>query len=526
MPKKPAATPYDRVAYPSMAHPQTFHESLAVKGHLRGLAVAPPDRARVLELGCGDGFNLAAMATVYPRSAFTGIDYAAGAVARGRAMLAEVGLRQVRLEAADIRDLTALEPLGDFDYIIAHGVYSWVPADVRDALLAAIGRRLAPNGVAFVSYLALPGAYRRETVRTMIRFHTQAIADPAEKVRQSRSLLDLIAKGATVENHYTRWIKDELELIAAHSAEGLFHDELAEESAPLLFTDFLNHASRHGLEFLSEAEYVTPIGQALSEAARESLRPLETNRLLLEQYLDFIEGRRFRQTLLCRKGNAGALDVSRLDSLRVSCRASRVTKPAASPAEDADEYEGSGRSHLRAKDPMERTAISLLIERPGDAIPYPQALAAIRSRLEAAGHPVGTDFGKAVGDYLCRAYLPGLVEIRMGEPPFTLEVPAKPLAHPLARFLIRQGAPSVLCYSGRFVEVNGALGRHLVTLLDGTRDAAALVAAVRVFLSGEHAAVSDRGEASALPASDDPSIPEQLGRSLAGLAQLGLFARS
>jgi SAM-dependent methyltransferase len=320
---------YDRVAYPSMAHVQTFPEGLAIKGYLRGLEVAPPDRCRVLELGCGDGFNLVAMAFTHPGATYTGIDYSAEAIARGRRILGELGLWQIRLETADICQLEGLDPaLGEFDYIMAHGVYSWVPAPVREALLATIGRLLAPHGVAFVSYLALPGAYLRELVRTIIRFHTQSTTDPVEKARQSRALLRLIGQGTTDTDLYTRLISAESAGIDEHTDEALFHDELSEESAPLLFTDFIAHAGRHRLQYLAEAEYLLPVSRALSDSARESLRPLDQSRVLLEQYLDFIEGRRFRQTLLCRPGLGAELKLERLDQLWVLCRATPTAIPA------------------------------------------------------------------------------------------------------------------------------------------------------------------------------------------------------
>ena len=522
----PAATDYDRVAYPSMAHPQTFAEALAVKGLLRGLEVAPPDRARVLELGCGDGFNLAAMAVSRPGASYTGIDYAAEAIGRGRQMVGELGLNQIRLETADIRTLDRLEPqLGEFDYIVAHGVYSWVPADVREALLAAIGRRLAPQGVAFVSYLALPGAYQRELVRSMIRFHTRSEKDPHAQARQSKALLRLIAEGTHEPNHYTRWIAAELELIENHSEEALYHDELSAVSAPLLFTEFLAHAARHELQFLSEGEYLLPVGAALTESARAQLRPLEANRVLLEQYLDFVDGRRFRQTLLCRPGLGGELKTGRLDRLWVSFRAAPATNSSSLVEAAPLEFHGIKHAVLRATAPFEKAVLLELVARQGAAVPFPHLLAATRDRMLGAGITPESDFEAQLRLYLCRAGLPGLVEFSWGDQPFRLDVPARPDAHPLARWLMRQNAPSVLSYTGRFVEVNGALGRHLLTLLDGTRDHAALQKEMRAFLAARRAAAKPEEEPEKLPAPDDPAIAEQLERSLAGLAGLGLFRR-
>ncbi len=522
----PAANDYDLVAYPSMAHPQTFAEFLSIKGFLRGLDVAPPERCRVLELGCGDGFNLAAMAAIYPEATYTGIDYSADAVARGRRIIADLGLKQIRLETADIRALDQLEPhLGEFDYIVAHGVYSWVPPEVRNALLTAIGRLLAPQGVAFVSYLALPGALMRELVRTIIRFHTRAVPDPSEKAKQSRSLLHLIAQGSMEPNHYTQWVVTELDTIEKHTDEALFHDELSSVSAPLLFTDFIEHAASHGLQFLSEAEYLLPVSRALTDEVREQLRPLEANRVLLEQYLDFMEGRRFRQTLLCRKGLGERLEGGRLDRLWVNCRAAPANNQPSLTETAPLEFFGLKNSSLRATTPATKAALLELSSRRGEAMPFPELLAATRDRLSREGLVIDADFDSAMRLYLCRACLPGLVEFSWGRRPYSVSVPARPYAHPLARWVLSHDAPSVLSYTGRFVEVNGTLGRHLLSLLDGTRDHAALVAEMSAYLTAQHDEAQARGESAGLPAPDDPALEEQLLRSLRGLAGLGLFRR-
>lgn len=511
---------YDRVAYPSMAHPQTFAEGLAVKAILRGMSPAPLATARVLELGCGDGFNLAAMAFLHPKGTYVGVDYAADAVSRGRAMLADVGLSQVRLEAGDIRDLERLATLGEFDYIIAHGVYSWVPTEVREALLAAIGRLLAPQGVAFVSYLALPGAYQRETIRTMIRFHTRSTPDPAEKVQQARSLLDVVAKGSSLDNNYTRMIASELELVQSHSGESFFHDELSDVSAPLLFTEFLAHASSHGLEFLSEAEYAIPVAQYLSEVGHNALRPLQSNRILLEQYLDFIEGRRFRQTLLVRPDKAGPTDPGQLRHLRINLRAKPAGTPGALAGTEPDVYKGTGRGQAQARSPMEKSVMRALAAHPGRAQTLDEVLMAAKASLSAEGIAIGEDFDSEACEFICRAYLPGLVDVRTGDLPFAVDAPERPVSHPLARYLLKRGGPSVLSYSGRFVELQGSLGRRLLELLDGTRDRAALVADLRTFLAAQHSA----GAGADLPQADDPTLPAQLERSLAALAGMGLIA--
>jgi cyclopropane fatty-acyl-phospholipid synthase-like methyltransferase len=145
-------TSYDLVAYPGYAHPQTHPDRLAVIGSLFGLDPARVTHCRVLELGCGNGSNLVPMAWGLPKSEFTGIDLAARPIAQGRQMIRELGLSNVRLVHGNITEIAG--DWGKFDYVIAHGLFSWVPAQVREHLLTLCHDRLAPQGIAFVSYNA------------------------------------------------------------------------------------------------------------------------------------------------------------------------------------------------------------------------------------------------------------------------------------------------------------------------------------------------------------------------------------
>lgn len=510
---------YDRVAYPSMAHPQTFAEGLAIKAFLRGLDAAPPHRCRVLELGCGDGFNLAAMSVGYPESTYVGVDYSEEAIERGRRMLHEAGISRVRLETADIREVNTA--LGTFDYIIAHGVFSWVPGEVREALLQTIDRHLAPQGVAFVSYLALPGAHLREMMRTMMRFHTRAEHEPAAKVQQARALLQLLTQAPQEPNHFTNLLKVESTVIDSHTDEAFFHDELSDESYPLLFTDFLGQAAAHDLAFLSEAEYLVP-NSNLTEEVRGKLRQLERNRVLLEQYLDFIEGRRFRQTLLCRKGRGESLALSRLDSLQVTLLGTHVGGNPSLSSEEAVEFRARRETVIRARRPHEKALMLELHEGP-PARPVPVVLAAARQRLAAGGVAIAPDLDLTLRQYLIKAYVPGLLTLSWGAPRWATTVPERPRSSPLARWQIGRGLARLTSLTGPSVEIADPVGRTLIQLLDGTRDRASVLAGMRAFLTELQAAHPEAFAERRLPSPDAPELSQQLDASLTGLARIGLL---
>src|SRR5512141_894057 len=152
------ATSYDAVSYPGLPFSQTHPDRRATIAALYDFPAAPPERCRVRELGCGDGGHLIPMAYLLPESTFLGLDAAGSAVAQGREQISALGLTNVSLSHVDLLDASNL---GTFDYVIAHGLYSWVPPAVQERVLAITSEVLAPNGIAYVSYNAHPGGHVR-----------------------------------------------------------------------------------------------------------------------------------------------------------------------------------------------------------------------------------------------------------------------------------------------------------------------------------------------------------------------------
>ena len=178
---------YDILEYPSHVHPQMHPSRLAAIARLHGIAAASPADCRLLEVGCGDGLQLVTLAMAYPRSRFVGVDMSQAAIARGEAIRARLGLDNLQLVAADLLEWNPGP--ASYDYIVAHGFYSWVPDFVRERLLALCNEALAPAGIAYVSYNALPGCHIRRMLWEMMKFHTRDIDDPRGKIEQAQGFL-------------------------------------------------------------------------------------------------------------------------------------------------------------------------------------------------------------------------------------------------------------------------------------------------------------------------------------------------
>src|SRR5438034_569650 len=187
----PPGSSYDQIPYPSRAFPATHPDRLYTVARLSGMNPTPVERCRVLEIGCAAGGNLMPMAETLPQSTFVGLDFSTRQIATGNEIVSALGLKNIQLLHKDIMDVGP--ELGSFDYIIAHGVYSWVPERVRDRLLDICDKRLVPNGVAYISYNVYPGWALRRSIRDLMHFHVRNVADSAQQAAQSRELLMFLA---------------------------------------------------------------------------------------------------------------------------------------------------------------------------------------------------------------------------------------------------------------------------------------------------------------------------------------------
>jgi SAM-dependent methyltransferase len=224
---------YDEVLYPAQTFPQTHPNRLATIAFLRGMEPAQVNRCRVLELGCGVGSNLIGMAFQLPESQFIGLDLARRPIASGQTFVRELGLGNIALHSIDVCEANP-ERFGRFDFIIAHGLYSWVPQPVRERILAICREMLEPQGVAYISYNAYPGNHMRDLVRGMMRFHTAGFENPIDKVGQARGLLKFLAGSTRKSDYYYAAIQAQFERTLKYVDEAFFHDDLSEVNQPFI----------------------------------------------------------------------------------------------------------------------------------------------------------------------------------------------------------------------------------------------------------------------------------------------------
>ena len=450
---------YNEIAYVGQPHSTTHPYHLGAIGMLLGLDTPPVATSRVLELGCGDGTNLVPMAAALAGATFVGCDFSARAIAHARQLVDRQGLANCHLLEADLREIG--DDLGTFDYIIAHGLYSWIPAEVRAQVLPLIARHLSSNGVAFVSYNTYPGCHIRQGVWGMLKFHTRHIDDLNARIASARELIELLALPAPTQSPIDEALREQLRAVALQPDSTLCHDELSEPNNPCYFHEFAADAGRSGLAFLAESEMFSMVGAGVQPQVREALGKMD--RLTREQYLDFVHLRRFRESLLC---HAGALSryvaqPSRIVGMHVA--ASRVLRKAAASDTPsiADDDTRALREFVLARWPQS-VAVAEIIEWYESRSPGAQAPGAAGSR---AVHEVAQRF--VGGDLILRSDPTSAVS-RPGERP-TVFAPARQM------FGVTDVAPSVYHETVRLAD---DAERRLAALLDGEHSRADLIAAL------------------------------------------------
>jgi methyltransferase-like protein/cyclopropane fatty-acyl-phospholipid synthase-like methyltransferase len=292
----PTDDSYDEVPYPGGAFRPTHPSHIAMVARLCGLTPPSPRKCRVLELGSSMGWNLIPMAQDSPDSTFVGIDLSARQIEEGQAAIKELGLKNIELRHLSITDVDGT--FGKFDYIICHGVYSWVPHDVQEKILKIGAEHLTPNGVMYVSYNTYPGWHLRGVVREMMRYHVADFDTPQMKIRQARGLLEFLLKYSKSHSlAYTQLLKDEAAMLEGSLDSYLYHEHLEEVNEPLYFHQFVRRADSAGLRYLADSHISSMVAQLFDDSAAEILRGAPM--LRREQYMDFLRSRMFRSSLLC-----------------------------------------------------------------------------------------------------------------------------------------------------------------------------------------------------------------------------------
>jgi methyltransferase-like protein/2-polyprenyl-3-methyl-5-hydroxy-6-metoxy-1,4-benzoquinol methylase len=473
MPESSETSPYDAVTYPSKPYAFTQPDWLAPIGVIYGMNPARPDKCRMLEIGCAGGGNIIPLAERYPGAEFVGIDLSARQIAAGQAMIQRLGLSNIRLEQRNILDIGA--ELGTFDYIVAHGFYSWVPPAVADKLLEVSRALLRPQGLAMISYNAYPGYHFRRVIRDLLLYRCRHLTEPSDKAREARAALEFFANFVPAgSNGYRDWFRAENERLRATESSFFLHDEMEVDNHPCYFHEFVEHSGRHGLKYVADAETITSQLETLPREIAEPLRAMATDAIDYEQYADFLNLACFRQSILCHSSVKleSAPSPARGLDLYMNCPAKPKEPPDLASMTPAKFVAKKG--EITTANPMLKAILLILAEIWPRSLPVRDLIAQARVRIRGAsagGAGPAPDDGRVM-QLLVPAFCSRNVEFQTLAPAFTTVISARPVVSPYAR--LQAQTESVVTNRRHHTVKIDELIRQAAQRLDGTRDREAL----------------------------------------------------
>ena len=301
-------TIYSELGYKSMPFPYTTPATLEAYAALVGVSSPNPNTARVLELGATYGGNIISQALFNPDATFVGIELSQEQVEKGNEVIANAGLTNVSLIQSDIASIGS--EIGTFDYIIAHGVYSWVDDGVKDVLLRLIDEHLAEDGIAYISYNTYPGWHTMDEVRQLMMFSNRDKTqfNHKEKVLHGKTIGSIVGsqilKYDNLKERNSKFL-GALRSVMQKDEYYVGHDHLEPNNDPVYFYQFNDHLGAHNLAYLCDADLTLSMVRSFDADIADTLDKLALNdHVAQEQYLDFMLDTTFRKSIICKAKHA------------------------------------------------------------------------------------------------------------------------------------------------------------------------------------------------------------------------------
>ena len=487
---------YNRYPYESFPFGQSHPVHLHTLGTLFGLDPKPVQHSKILELGCASGGNIVPLAYLYPDASFVGIDLSDKEIDEGNVHVKNLGLKNIKLIQQSIVDFR--EPNEKYDYIICHGVYSWVNSEVREHIFRICTESLAPNGIVYISYNTYPGWHMVETIRDLMLWHSKSIDDPSLKAKSSREVITFISNG--LKNNpspYAQFFKTEIELITKQNDSYFLHDHLSTFNDPVYFYQFMDKANQYNLAYLSDVHLPVMMPDNLPESLSSEIKKIN-NIVVAEQYIDFIRNRRFRCTLLCHQSTVinRALKTDDIENfyIKINARPEKVDLAESDLGKNHELSFINEVCKLKVINAISQWAMYLLYLNKDHFIHYHTLVKLIQEKTHIDDIPlIKSTINNELN--LLRALLAGIIEISTYPPNYTTLIEEKPFSCPFARYQIDSNQNFVTNRRHQVIHL-GALEKLLLKHSDGNHDINDLIKIVLEEVQSDRLIIFDKNNQS------------------------------
>ncbi|MEM1225033.1 MAG: class I SAM-dependent methyltransferase [Planctomycetota bacterium] len=479
---------YDRVAYTGAPDPLIHLRHLEVASAMFGLRPSDISSCRVLELGCADGTNLLPYAVEFEGGTFVGVDLAIQRIQKANQAVETLRLSNISFHHADVCDIGA--ELGQFDYVLVPGVYSWATEEARDAIIRICRECLRDDGVATISYNTRPGWNWMDGLREFMTQRVNPSDPPEQQIAQARGAVELLASltpASTAHGAYYQRVRDDLR---QRRDTYLYHEYLTNHSQSFYFHEFEQQLRKQGLKYVADADFKLASGFGLDSNGRAAIArtPAEEK----EQLRDFLLHTSYRRSIICHEGvvltetpqheHLQRLEVVWASSLRDRPVDSGFSKPIELPFD-----EGS----VTISDPLTMAAIGVLKKHWPHPIPFTdlhdracESMATVMGKVaEPSPNP---DQANTLARTLLAFQAVGLLKAFRTSPRIAKEISNRPRVGPQVRFAAKHGLAVVNQWHTSLPQLSGEQ-RHLLAHLDGNHDQSQLAEVVSTFRNNNDA---------------------------------------
>ncbi len=298
--------------------PDRFHRELSpawlnyasVLGGARPKALDRP--FRYLDLGCGFAHSTVVNAAAFPHAEFHACDFNRAHIEAARRRAGRLGAANVVFHETSFEALLE-QDLPPFDFIVMHGVYSWVDADVRRAVRELVSRRLADGGLVYVSYNCQPGWSAEAPLRKLM-FELAQAADGSTEVRTGTAIAGMQALGNPSFRYFrdNPGVTDALAALAKNPIDYLAHEYLNGTWDIHYSVDVIDQMAEAGLTYVGSATLADNHPTLLMDRQAAEAIAATPNARLRHLAEDFAVNRRFRRDVFVR---AKRSDQSQADAL-------------------------------------------------------------------------------------------------------------------------------------------------------------------------------------------------------------------
>ncbi|MFK5970814.1 MAG: class I SAM-dependent methyltransferase [Candidatus Marithrix sp.] len=454
---------FDELPNTSNAMPYTQPDRLATLATLFGMTPPPLTTCNVLELGCCDGSNIIPTAYALPKANIVGIDSSEADIKTGQTTVEALKLANIDLKHINILDIDA--DFGQFDYIIAHGIFSWVSPEVQAKIFSICEHNLTSNGIAYISFNTKPGWNVNNTISDMMQYLSAPIDDPAVKINQHKALLKfLLDSTKETEDHYESFIGEEVNNLVQLPETFVCKELVEEKNEALYFHQFIQQAKTHNLKYLGDAFLHTMLTDSFSAPQKQALQMFNSDLIVQEQMMDILSNRQFRHTILCHK------DIQLSRNLSAELLADLYITSSMQPATDSYEKFENSRGTISTPKLIVQAALRHL----GNEWPRAVAFSELLEQARKDTKSNSTTDQETITNTLLMGYSKGIIELQSQPTTITTTISEFPQASPLASWQAKH-TTKITNLRNEWLIIKNTVCLHLLPYLDGKHSQADLL---------------------------------------------------